>query len=169
MNATRQMIWLAFLALPVILCPQLAMAVGPKASQSPAKKVLDVSMDEAGGILGAVLDSNGKPLANAKVSVKGREWAAEATTSKDGHFYIRGLRGGNYQFQVANTTEAYRVWAHKTAPPSAKIGVLIIPGEEIQRGQRPFGEIFANPILITAIIAAAIAIPVAIHSSKSGS
>lgn len=170
----RQNRWLAILALPLVLCPQLAFAVETGAKQTTgqqvqAKKVLDVSMDETGGLLGAVLDTNGRPLANTVVKVTGREWRAEAKTNKDGHFYIRGLRGGNYQFQVANATEAYRIWANKTAPPSAKPGVLIVPGDQVQRGQRPFGEIFANPILITAIVAAAIAIPVAVHNSKSGS
>jgi hypothetical protein len=59
-----------------------------------------------------------------------------------------------------------RCWAAGTAPPAAQGEVLLVPIGLVERGQRPIGEILANPILIGLIIAAAIALPIAVHNSK---
>jgi hypothetical protein len=46
--------------------------------------------------------------------------------------------------------------------------VLVVADSAVARGQRPIGEILCNPVLIGLLIAAAIAIPIAVHN-RSGS
>jgi hypothetical protein len=43
---------------------------------------------------------------------------------------------------------------------------MMVSSPQLVRGQQPISAVFSNPLLIGLIIAAAIAIPVAIHNSQ---
>jgi hypothetical protein len=63
-----------------------------------------------------------------------------------------------------------RIWTTAAAPPRAAKQLLIVNDHLVQRGQRPIREMFhSDPILMTAIAVAAIAIPIAIHKSRDDS
>jgi hypothetical protein len=42
----------------------------------------------------------------------------------------------------------------------------MVAGEGVERGQRPFSDLLSGPLLIGLLIAAAVAIPIAIHNSQ---
>jgi hypothetical protein len=90
----------------------------------------------------------------------------ETTTDAEGHFQFTGVRAGVVRLGNDEAGLAVRCWTHGTAPPSAIKSVLLSPNEEILRGQRPIADFLSGPVLIGLIIAAAIAIPIAIHNSK---
>ena len=50
--------------------------------------------------------------------------------------------------------------------PQLQSRYLLSPNQQIQRGQRPIADFLSGPVLIGLVIAAAIAIPIAIHNSK---
>ena len=82
-------------------------------------------------------------------------------------FAFKGLQQGVYQVVAAKGHQAYRVWPEKIAPPSAQPGALIVAGNGTVRGQlgmRGFRNLLANPWVVAAIVATAIAVPVAIHN-----
>jgi hypothetical protein len=69
----------------------------------------------------------------------------------------------------------YRLWAEQTAPPAANDGVLVVHGDDAVRGNscNPCGGgllgVLANPWVLAAIVAAAIAIPLALDDDDDAS
>lgn len=153
-----------------LLCPPGLSAAGPsQAVQTPARPVIhDVKLDAAGRLAGQVLDLAGQPQVNQKlVLLRDGKPVSECRTDAAGKFHFERLGGGLYQIGLDKAAVACRVWAERTAPPAAKPQVLLVTGDELARGQQPFSELFTNPCFCALIIAAAIAIPIAIHNSQS--
>jgi len=150
-----------------------ASVAGQGSAQQIARTPLgggDIVLRPDGSLAGQVVDVNGRPLGGAQVSVRygDREVAVEVT-DKSGHFRVKGLRTGTCELVVGQVRETYRIWAPKTAPPSARPGVLFVAGKKQVRGQQsPLCGWLSNPcFLVGALItAAAIAVPVAIHNSR---
>jgi hypothetical protein len=118
---------------------------------------------------GVVFDVHARPLAGQSVLLmyNNRELARTAS-DQDGRFAFAGLRGGVYGLSVDGVSYVYRVWTATAAPPNAQAQVALVKGGLIQRGQRPFGELFVcDPVVLGVVLAAAIAIPVVIHNSRS--
>jgi predicted alpha/beta hydrolase len=143
-------------------------ADGNAAGGAPLKPVIvDVALREHGTMLGQVVDTAGLPKGNVPVSLSsGQQALGTAKTDANGYFAFTGLRGGMYQVVAAEGHGTYRVWTPGTAPPTAQQGALVIAGEDLTRGQFKSGWKFclANPWIIAGIVAAAVAIPVAIHN-----
>ncbi|MFV1968923.1 MAG: carboxypeptidase-like regulatory domain-containing protein [Pirellulaceae bacterium] len=147
--------------------PPLASAsVDP--SLSPATSPIhDVVLGPGGRLAGQVLDPQGRPLKDQAVLILGHNAPPKRVISDtQGRFAISGLHAGVYQVATDTAVIQCRCWAAGTAPPVAQEEVLLVANSSIERGQRPFGEILANPLLIGLIIAAAIAIPIAVRNSK---
>ncbi len=89
-------------------------------------------------------------------------------TKADGRFEIRGLRGGVLTLTAGQTKAAVRAWTPKAAPPAARKDVLLVAGQQQTLGQSfgGFRSLITNPWVIAGIVAAAVAIPVAIHNSN---
>jgi hypothetical protein len=146
------------------LLPQPLVAASP----APASPVADVALRDGGVLIGQVVDAQGAALGSVPVSLRyqDRELAA-AKTSKEGYFAFKDLRGGVYQLTAAQGQGVYRVWSAGTAPPAAQEGALVVSGDKVVRGQEGggFRSFITNPLVIAAVVATAIAVPVAIHNS----
>ena len=157
-----------------ICLPQPLLASTP-AKQSPV--VVDVALGQGGVLLGQVVDPNGAVKANVPVSLRlGDRELAKARTDNNGYFAFSGLRGGVYMVAAAKGVAAYRVWAERTAPPTAQKGALVVSGQDLMRGQWHDGHrghagrlkcYLANPWVVAGIVATAVAVPVGIHNSNS--
>jgi len=156
------------LAVAGLLCPQLALAAPPK--NSPKPLISDLKLHQGHMLLGQVVDAQNNGLPKVKVTLgSGRKQLAVGTTDANGYFAFSGLQtSGVYQITAAEGFGVYRVWTSKTAPPSAQQAALIVSGNQIVRGQafaRGMRDALANPWIVGSLVAAAIAIPVAVHNA----
>ncbi len=129
--------------------------------------VRDVRLGPLATLRGLVYSAEGH-LMPAKVVVlaQGDQELRQTTTDKEGRFAFSGLRGGLYWLSVDRSSQVFRVWTEAAAPPHSLGEVVLVSGGQVRRGQHPFGELFVcNPLVLGLIIAAAIAIPVAVHNS----
>lgn len=154
-----------------ILVPASALEPATAAIDSrQTPPVVDVMLDDGGALQGQVVDVQGKPLAQSVLSIRqaDRE-VATAVSDPSGRFRVAGLRGGMYQIVAGEATHVYRLWAPRTAPPSAQPGAFVVVGGQQVLGQSHHGQrllkLLHNPWVIAGIVAAAIAIPVAIHNA----
>lgn len=134
-----------------------------------ATTAVDVALRDGGILVGQAVDAEGQPLAKAAVSVhqSDRE-VAKTLTNQAGWFAVRGLQGGTYQIVAGPAGGVYRLWTPATAPPSALQSALVTAGSPRVRGQQgPLGSwLCCNPWILAGIVAAAVAIPVAIHNAR---
>ncbi len=143
---------------------QVARAATPETARPAAAR--DVALQASGLLQGQVLDVQGRPQAGVQVSVTKQGLPATfATTDGDGRFAVLGLSAGLYEVRTPQGGGIYRAWAPHTAPPSAQDGVLVISGEEVVRGGQGLG-FLANPWVMGAVVAAAIAIPLAMDDAS---
>jgi hypothetical protein len=168
------------LAIPGLLLPPFstATAAAAEAQRPPGRPpeaarplVHDVELTEQGTLEGCVVDQDGMTLAAAPVILMRQEReAARVATDRQGAFSVGGLRGGVYTIVVDTDACVCRVWSAGTGPPHAGRQLLIVRGEQVERGQMPFHCLFPQgPVLAGLVVAAAIAIPVAIHNSSGDS
>ena len=133
-----------------------------------AAGVVAVRLDERGAVRGILIDVAGQPLA-ARPVVLQRTSGTMCSTETDaaGGFVLRGVRSGVHCLVVGDRSVTCRVWTHAAAPPAATDQLTVVAGPPLMRGQQPFYAIFQNPLFIGLVIAAAIAIPVALHDDGS--
>ncbi len=159
--------WLAMTAAPTFL-----QASGPVVSPSPAvaatSVVRDVAIGSGGTLEGLVINTAGAPVAGRAVVIrKAGGQIASVKTDASGRFAASGLSGGVYEISSGAGGNVYRLWARNTAPPAASDGVLLIDSSDVVRGQMTVSEfVTSDVVIIGAVAATAIAIPVAIHNSK---
>jgi hypothetical protein len=136
-------------------------------NDSSIEAVRDVRLAPHETLRGVVYSAEGHLMAGkAVVLAQSDQELQQTTTDKEGRFAFRGLRGGLYWLTVDRSSQVFRVWTEVAAPPHALTEVVLVSGGVVRRGQHPFGELFVcNPIVLGLIIAAAIAIPVAVHNS----
>jgi hypothetical protein len=178
----KLMAWLRTLAL-VLAClgllipsPVVAAMAAPVVSgskvPSPSVKTFDVELHKGGILVGQVVDGQGAPQTRAPVSlVHGDKTLATAATNRGGFFAVTKVPAGTYCVAVGKTQGIYRLWAPGTAPPGAQRGALMVVGQGPARAQGnggggPLGYWLSNPWIIAGLIAAAVAIPVAIHNHQ---
>lgn len=146
-----------------ICLPEVTFASAPPAT--PA--VVDIALADGGVLHGQVIDLQGGRVANVPISVKAQDREiARATTTPEGRFAVQGLRGGVYQVAAADGQGVYRLWAANTAPPSAQNAIVYT------QCAQPHGTLkmlLTNPIVVAGLVATAIAVPVALANSGSGS
>jgi len=129
----------------------------------------DVELDPEGVLHGVVVNVEGIPVARIPVLV--HHAAGEVTaveTDAMGRFSVAGLSGGTYRLSAGGLTREFRTWAAGTAPPRCRRIAAIVVGGDVVRGQMPLGDFFrSDAFVLTALVSAAIAIPIAVHHSKS--
>lgn len=167
--------WFVLLCSVFLLPVQQLLAANPQPNRptTPATTtVRDVAL-QAGGVLeGQVLDTQGQPVANAAVRAVGLGTRAEqvrtAQADAAGRFQIAGLSGGVYRLETAQGLVICRLWAPNTSPPAAESSVLLVHGGETVRGNlSSIG--WLGWTLIGLGVAAAIAIPLALHDDDDAS
>ena len=147
------------------------MAADPDRSLSPPAagrpRIHDIALDADRSLHGEVRDVDGKLQPDADVSLwLGTVLVQRVRTGRWGRFAFRGLRGGSYEIRTSATRVTCRAWTAATAPPRAPTTILLLSNTGSVRGQQPLAEAFVfNPFLMGALIAAAIAIPIALHNS----
>jgi len=140
----------------------------PDAQTAASAAIPDIALGDGGVLEGQVVDDRGAPLAATAViiSQETRE-TARTTTTKDGRFSVAGLQGGFYQISTQRGSGTYRLWTQEAAPPAARQMATLVAEPQVTRGQMPLSHCFqTKSFLIGAIIAAAIAIPIAVHNSS---
>jgi hypothetical protein len=160
-------VWLAVLGTCI---PQIACAAAPT---TPA--VVDIALSDGGVLHGRVVDLKGSGVVNTGVSVKAQDREiARATTTADGRFSVQGLHAGVYRLAANDSQGVYRFWATNTAPPSAQRSAIVYTADQGNAADGGSGRgtlkmFLAHPIVLAAIVATAIAVPVALATSHSGS
>lgn len=168
MNKNRLLKWSVIVAVG----SGLLLATSPRAAaEQPATTIRDVSLGEAGTLVGVVIDAQGVPSSGIVVECRRSDRVvARAKTDRLGRFQLRGLTGGVYQVTAGGGGNVFRLWRAGTSPPSAKAGVLIVCPSDFLRGQYTPGALFSsNGLLVTGLIIATVAIPVVVSSSRLGS
>ena len=145
------------------------MASNPPVDSSAAKRpVADVRLTADATLGGKLVDASGQPLGRRVVVLRQAGRAlARVETDAQGDFVFRSVRGGAYQMTIDDRVVSCRVWASSAAPPAARDRLLIVTGTPVVRGQQPIGAVFSSPLFVGAVLAAAIAIPVAVHNSQN--
>ena len=165
------------LALAGLLLPAPCLEAVVRANEMPVRPdgpppaVTDMTLARGGVLKGQVRDTQGSPLAQTKVELvrNGRPIIATVTAS-DGRFALSALRGGVYQVTAGGGTAVIRAWASNTAPPGASQSILIVSGGDLIRGQRErLAAFLTNPWILTAMVALAIGIPVAVQEYRRDS
>jgi hypothetical protein len=165
-----------------LFVPQMDYAANPgtaSPSGTPgireAAPVQDVALQPNGVLRGQVLDGQGRPVANGAVVVAQQgQLVTRTLTDEQGRFAVAGLRGGLYQVVTAQGGGVYRVWTAEAAPPVAKSAALIVNDETVVRGMQDGCQggvlgFLGNPLVLAAIVAAAIAIPLALDDDDDAS
>ena len=145
--------------------PQMALA-----ATAPAPVAANVQLRDGGVLLGQVVTPEQTAVANTTVSLRNQAGElATGKTDKNGHFAFHGLHDGVYRVAAANAHRDFRAWPQGMAPPAAQKGLLIVAGGDLARGQNGGGILgfITSPLGLALIVATAIAVPVAIHNSKS--
>jgi len=135
----------------------------------------DVVLQNKGVLLGRIVDAQGMAVSNTPVSIQtGGKEVARVVSDDMGRFQADGLKGGVYQVASRGHQGVYRLWAPRTAPPAASKGLNIVSQPDVVRGQyasastgNPFSTagqwIAEHPIMTAAVVAGAIAIPIALN------
>jgi len=179
---TRRICWIAVAG---ACLPTLRASAGEplrSAAEAPAvaENILmigDAALSSGGLLTGQLCDEDQRPMSHAAVAIRvGDHTLATTRTDANGVFAVRGLRGGVHQVVTADTVRTYRLWAAGTAPPRSAAIVRIVRDGALVRGQwgPPAGlngfvqhtrAWASNPFVVGGIMAAAVAIPVAIHNA----
>ncbi len=151
-------VWLAMIGM---CAPQALFA-----AQGGKPVVNDVKLWKDGTLLGQVVDAQGQPVSTVVTLRDTKGNAVETRTDGQGYFTFQNVPSGAYTLSGAGAEGAYRAWTESVAPPSAQPGALMVAGNEVLRAQKSLGCFIAqHPILVAGVIAAAIAIPIAIHNA----
>jgi hypothetical protein len=146
---------------------QLSAAGPPRPTGGADNPVVDLRLSDDGVLHGSLCDAVGRPVADQVVVLRqGSEAVARVTTDGRGEFAFRQLRGGLYQLTASGATLVCRVWTREAAPPTAFDALRLADGTVVVRGQQPLHCLLTNPWVLGAIIAAAIAIPIAVHEAQ---
>lgn len=119
--------------------------------------VPDVALTTGGTFSGRVVDHAGKALEGAQVTMRqGKTEIGQTVTNKEGLYTFKNMKGGVYQVASGNTEGVFRMWAERTAPPSAKEHALLVMGENGARGQ--FGTVDPTLVILTGLVLATLVV-----------
>lgn len=89
-----------------------------------------------GMLRGQLLDKQGSPASNASVAaVSGERVVQRTATDAEGKFALRLDQGGVYLLAANDSSSIVRAWTKAAAPPSAKAAVLLVAGQNVERGR----------------------------------
>jgi hypothetical protein len=170
---------LSSLAVLGMCSPNVSLAAGPDAK--PA--VADVALADGGLLRGQVVDPHtGVVAANLPVTVRMQDQIVASTrTDAAGRFAVQRLRGGVHQIIAGDSQGMYRFWSPGTAPPSAQVDAVVylepaaparpnVPITYTYGGRDGgFKMLLTNPIIVGAVIATAIAVPIVLSQRHHAS
>jgi len=168
MRVYRNITWgvlLAFTASTLMQSSAVSAAPPTDRPATPRASVVDVELAADHSLSGQLYGSQGQPKAGALVKVAA-EGGAVTKTDGNGRFRLANVKAGLTRVAAQDADLVVRCWTHGTAPPTASKQILLTADQRLQRGQRPIADLLSGPVLIGLIIAAAIAIPIAVHNSK---
>lgn len=156
--------WLAVLGMVV----PVSVAGAADRPVTPALTVSDVALAEGGSLRGQLLSPQGRGLAGVHVTASvGARDLGSTVTDVNGRFELRGLKGGVLTLRAGQSRMTVRAWTAEAAPPAARGDVLLVAGQSQMLGNwGGFKNVITNPWVIAGVVAAAVAIPVAIHNSN---
>ena len=130
---------------------------------------IDLCVPTGTRIKGRLVTPRGTPVGNAHVVIqRGSEPVLTVITDSEGCFAILALEPGAYTLTDGTWVQPVRIWAEGTAPPVAKTEMLVVAQEPIVAGQvSPLRYWMANPNVMLATAAIAIAVPVLIYRPAS--
>jgi hypothetical protein len=174
---TRLLVWTAMAG---VLMPASAMTAAEPAralrGHGRHHAVLDAALAKSGTLTGKVYNAQGTEMAGVDVFVvAARGETTRVRTNEQGEFAAPGLKGGVYHLTAGHGSQLVRAWTEGTAPPAAERQIFIVSDPRVALGQYEPGTLghfmqeakytLSNPLIVGGIIAAAVAIPVAIHNS----
>jgi hypothetical protein len=169
---------LAFLAVAGLIFPSGALAGPPgvrrqngpaaAARETTTPRTIDVALSNSGTLQGAVVNPDGVPQVGLVVSlVRSGKVVASTKSGEHGLFRFEQMKSGLYECHTKSGACLCRIWTRQGAPPVAAPSMLIVDGFTVERGQQPIREMLcSDPILMGTIVAAAVAIPIAVHKSR---
>ncbi len=158
----------AFLSLATagMVLPQSILAAEPTPTATPM--IVDIALSDGGTLQGQLVDLQGASVSGVPVAVKTQDRdVATATTTADGRFAVKGLRGGVYKVAAGEGQGVYRLWSAGTAPPAAKNGAIVYT--QGGGGAGSLKMLLSNPVVVAGVVATAVAVPVAVANSRSSS
>ncbi len=159
-------VWFALLG---TLSPPRVAATEP--ARAPRVVTHDVCLDARGRLHGVVVNGQGQAQVAATVTLGRTDRPGprqSLRTGGEGQFCFEDVKAGTYQLETSEGVCLCRLWTSTAAPPAAAKSLLVVNDAQITRGQRPIGELFrSDAVLMATVVAAAIAIPIAVHKSKS--
>ena len=111
----------------------------------------------------------GTAVSGANIAIqRGSESVFDALTDSQGQFSLPAFDPGVYILTDGTWIQPIRIWAEGTAPPVAKTEMLVVAREPIVAGQvSPLRYWMANPNVMLATAAIAVAVPVLIYRPAS--
>jgi len=178
-----------YCCLSLVATQPLCWAQQVQPAQGDTYRISDVALNQDGALRGLIVGGEGQPLASVPIKMtQGDVTVVETSTDQLGQFSVSSLAGGVYEMLVDESRVNVRVWAPKTAPPTATTGFTYVLGS-VQRGQCTADSctgacggacaggacgggplaLLMNPWVIGAAVAAAIAIPLALDDDDDAS
>ena len=159
----------------------ISATTAPTARAGTAIPIADIQLQPKGRFSGQIVNAQGQPQSGIPVILQGRGQQLKTISDGQGWFHYEGLSGGSYRLEANGQLNLCRLWAPGTAPPKANQQLLLVE----QNGQIVLGQYcgspvcgspvggagsyiktaLTHPLVIGGIVAAAIAIPVAIHNA----
>ena len=131
----------------------------------PKSTMTDIALSDGGTLQGQVLDNQNSGLPGVPVTVRSQDRdVAQLVTDANGQFIVQDLRGGVYHVATVQKNETFRLWAPRTAPPAAKSRAIVYVQNNGGGGLKG---ILGHPLVLPALIATAIAVPIAVSSHHS--
>jgi len=159
--SSKQFLCSAFISLVVFATCLLNAAWAVDTLPNPT--MTDVALSDGGTLEGQVVDhaNTGQPGVPVIVRTQDRD-VAQTTTAANGQFVVQDLRGGVYHVATVQGDETFRLWAPRTAPPAAKNRAIVYV--QNNGGSGGLKGILGHPLVLPAVIATAIAVPIAVSS-----
>lgn len=168
MRVARWQLLMAFLAVagPMLLSPVIPVRASAGDDLAPLNLVHDVLLDSTNSFHCQLMSPDQCPLPGRRVALvcQGEE-AASGLTNAHGVVVFPGLRAGDYLLQTEFGCSQLRLWNTKTAASHALQRLVVQSQADIVRGQCQDSLFSPQPVMLAALIAAAIAVPLAVHDS----
>ncbi|HEY4759268.1 MAG TPA: carboxypeptidase-like regulatory domain-containing protein [Thermoguttaceae bacterium] len=138
---------------------------------SPKPTLTDIALSEGGILEGQVVDLQNIGQPGVPVSIRSQDRdVASTTTAVNGRFVVQDLRGGVYHVAAPKGDGVFRLWAPRTAPPAAKKHAIVyVQNQYAMGGDSGLKRLLGHPIVIPAVIATAIAVPIAVSANQQPS
>ncbi len=129
-------VFTSLVCLGLLLAPAMQTQAELKQNKKKVAPIHDVTLSSNGSLQGLVVDTQGKSLGGAQVSImRNNQKVASTVTDREGQFQVSNLTTGIYELRSGQGQGVVRVWSEKVAPPSAKSRVLLVNGKITARAQ----------------------------------